>query len=155
MRWTDTCAQPKSGGARGYKLVSPLMDIDFDKAQSHTEFERITGFLPEAYKLGLDHNNCDLCVKGGHAFFARCLYYREQQYQQWARRERLHQQVYKHASTILRDRSGGTTTPLALDDFEQQMRERWAQTMVLPGMEDLMFFGLEETPACRFCDSAA
>lgn len=141
--------------ARGYDVVSPLMGQAWNKEQRLAEFEVITGFKPEAYDLGLDHNNCELCVKGGLEFFARCLYYRRPFYVRWARLEQLHQQVYQHHNTILRDQSGGYVSPRTMLDFQQEMEKRWANMNVLPGMEDLMFFGLEKTPACRFCEAAA
>lgn len=140
---------------RGYDVVSPLMDTNYNAADARQRFIDIAGFLPEAYTLGMDHNNCDLCVKAGQAHFARCLYYRPQQYARWSKLEALHQRTYQHEFTILRDRAGGVSAPLSLAAFAERMQARWASTQVLPGMEHLMFFGLDETPACTYCDSAA
>lgn len=140
---------------RGYDVIAPLSGMTWDKAQALQDFERITGFRPDSYMLGLKHNNCGACVKAGQGEFARVLYYRPDLYRRWAWLEQYHQQVFQHGFTILKDQRGGTVTPLSLYDFEARMRNKWAGMNILPGMEHLMFFGLEETPSCRFCESAA
>lgn len=140
---------------RGYQLVSPLMGTDYQPERAIEDFQALFGFVPESYLLGMDHNNCGACVKGGQEHFARVLYYRPEVYQMWAFHEQYHQAVFQHDNTILRRMRDGKYERLPLDTLAAEMRERWKESHVLPGMEDLLFFGLEKTPGCRYCDSAA
>lgn len=146
-------------GKLGHDVIAPLADDTrySDKEFVLEQFESLAGFIPASYKLGLRHNNCGLCVKSGFAEMARSLYYRPDIYARWEYFEALHQYVYEHPYTIMRKRKqvDGVVTayPYSLKQFRLDMQEKWQN--VLPGMEELLFFGLESSGGCSYCESAA
>lgn len=123
--------------------------------------------LPNIYRRGDSHLNCKPCVKGGHLEIARILYYRDPLPRLMKSRafgvqtafefnetmELLHQQVFNHSHTIMRDRKtikGKTVSfSLTLRDFRLRMETRWKQ--MLPGIDP--FEALEGVGACYFCNS--
>ena len=75
---------------------------------------------PRLYGMGFPHNNCGgFCVKAGQGHFAHLLRMMPERYA-WheAQEEALREKVGDHS--IMRDRSGGKTTPLTM----KQLRER-------------------------------
>lgn len=90
---------------------------------------------PRLYDLGFPHNNCGGgCVKAGMAHFAHLLNTLPDVYRTWEENE---QSIRDHLGkdvAILRDRSGGTVTPLTL----KALRERIANKT---GNVDLLDWG--------------
>jgi hypothetical protein len=76
--------------------------------------------IPRLYKLGFAHNNCGgFCVKAGHSHFRHLLATLPERYAEHEAHEaRLRAMGIN--GTILRDRTGGTTTPMTLEEFRQR-----------------------------------
>ena len=80
---------------------------------------------PTAYRLGLPHNNCLKygCVKGGQAYWKRVLEELPDAYlRSEAAEEQLRASVGDHA--ILRDRTGGVSTPVSLRSFRERIESQ-------------------------------
>ena len=80
--------------------------------------------VPDLYSQGFDHNNCaGTCVKGGQAHWRRVLLLRRDDYlRAEGEEEKLRAELGDVA--ILRDRTGGTSTPLPLRSFRLQLAGR-------------------------------
>lgn len=70
--------------------------------------------LPAMYKLGYNNNNCVGCVKGGIKYWSRILKDFPEHYWKMASQER------KMGVSILRDRRGGTSKNLYLDELAKR-----------------------------------
>ncbi len=78
--------------------------------------------VPRLYSLGFPHNNCGgFCVKAGQAHFALLLRTMPDRYAYHERREEELREYLGKDVAILRDRSGGTTTPLSLKEFRERI----------------------------------
>lgn len=123
--WSETHRLP--GIIRGWHpwtVHAPLTQPPYrDKQQLMAEAKDCGIPPPRLYRLGFPHNNCGgACVRGGHAQWARLLdVFPERYAQAEAAEERLRTQLGKDVS-ILRDRSGGTSTPLPLAEFRTRNR---------------------------------
>lgn len=77
---------------------------------------------PQLYKLGFPHNNCGgFCIKAGQAHFKLLLRTMPERY---LFHERCEQQIRKDLDkdvAILRDRRGGRTKPLTLQEFRLRL----------------------------------
>lgn len=108
---------------QGWRYEAPLCDPPYlDKGQLHEWAEREGLEKQRLYKLGMPHANCGGgCVKMGHGGFARLLKVDPCKYAEWEENEEaVRQHIGRDDVSILRDRSGGTTTPLTL----RELRER-------------------------------
>ena len=76
------------------------------------------------YRMGMSHANCGGgCVKAGIGHFAHLLAAFPARYAEWeANEEGVRQHIGKDVS-ILRDRSGGTTTPLTLAALRRRIED--------------------------------
>jgi hypothetical protein len=106
----------------------------------------------------MGHNNCGrgdkgvgFCVKGGQQEKAKLLWHDRKTYLYHETMELLHQQIFGHTNTIMKWSRGGKVEYITLRWFRLFMEARWRN--MLPGFDP--FEGLEETPACTFCESAA
>lgn len=142
---------------RGYTVEALLADepaLTRERVIEMCQFE--FGFVPTLYRLGMKHNNCGgFCVKAGKGQLARLLWHDRATYLEHERMELLHQRIFEHQSTIMRDvqtvNGVRTTTPLTLRDFRLRMDARWKG--MLPGIDP--FESLDDAGACKFCDAAA
>lgn len=104
-----------------WKYEAPMADkpwVSKDEMMQALKREGIAA--PRLYAMGFPHNNCGgFCVKAGQAHFAHLLRMMPERYA-WheAQEEALREKVGDHS--IMRDRSGGKTTPLTM----KQLRER-------------------------------
>lgn len=141
---------------QGYKVEADLADepkltrdvlIEMCKA----EF----GFVPQLYLEGFSHNNCGgFCIKAGKGQFARLLWYHRDLYLWHEYMEELHQRMFNHENTIMRDEwtRGGKrgADPLTLRDFRLRMESRWRGMFLDP------FEGLDDSDTgCKFCEAVA
>lgn len=77
---------------------------------------------PRLYALGAPHNNCGGgCVKAGMAHWRWLYHALPCEYAKWERNERLLRDVIGEGASILRDRTGGTTVPLTLEQFRKRI----------------------------------
>lgn len=99
----------------------------FDFAQK----ENITP--PRLYEMGFAHANCGgFCVKGGHSAFAHLLKHFPERYEYHERKEDEIRQYLDKNVAIMRDRSGGKSTPMTMKMF----RERQAPQVDQLGLDD-------------------
>ena len=77
---------------------------------------------PRLYKMGFAHNNCGgFCIKSGQAQFERLLKTMPERYKHHEQREAEVAEKIGTDATILRDRTRGTTTPLSLRQFRENL----------------------------------
>jgi hypothetical protein len=100
---------------------APLCEPPYlDKNQMHEWAEREGLEKQRLYKLGMPHANCGGgCIKMGHGGFARLYYADPCRFGEWEENEEALRDDLGDVS-ILKDRTGGTTTPLTL----RKLRER-------------------------------
>jgi hypothetical protein len=99
-----------------WRTETPLTEPPYrDKDQWFAEARRVGLKTPRLYDLGFAHNNCGgACVKGGQAQWVRLLdVFPERFAKVEAFEQKMRARLGKDVS-ILRDRTGGTTTPLTL-----------------------------------------
>lgn len=104
-----------------WKVEAPLTKAPYlTKHQMHAEAEKAGVRRQRLYELGAQHANCGGgCVKMGIGGFSRLWKTFPTRFREWeAEEEKLRALLGKVA--ILKDRTGGTTTPLPL----RQLRER-------------------------------
>lgn len=134
---------------KGWVVDAPLAnDPSITRQYLMDKCDRLFGFVPRLYKMGMSHNNCGgACIKAGHAQWARLLWFLPEVYRWWEEMEIRFQNEIGFA-TILTE--GRDKHPLTLTAFRIRMQDRWGN--MLPGMEP--FDGLEETRPCVFCEAA-
>lgn len=113
-RWNASRASSTSGCP--WRTETPLTEPPYrDKEQWFAEARRVGLKTPRLYDLGFAHNNCGgACVKGGQAQWVRLLdVFPERFAKVEAFEQKMRTRLGKDVS-ILRDRTGGTTTPLTL-----------------------------------------
>jgi hypothetical protein len=106
-----------------WSVWCPLADEPhLNPADYGVECRRLGVEPPRLYAQGFAHNNCGgFCFKAGLAAFERllrvnpCLYARHE-----AQEERFRREFGKDV-TVLRDRSGGKTTPLTMREFRERI----------------------------------
>lgn len=106
-----------------WKIKAPMTEPPFfSKKEMLNELKKENIEIPKLYKLGFPHNNCGgFCVKAGQAQFE--LLYRKmpERYAHHEKQEKETMKKIKTQSTILRDRRGGKTKPLSLENFRKQI----------------------------------
>ncbi len=112
---------------------APLIGELIWKSQILDEI-RADGIEPSrAYSQGYSHDNCGgACIKMGHGGWAKTLHLRPEVYARWETEERAFREHTGKDVAILRDRTGGETTPLTLQRFREMIE---AQTV--PGLFDM------------------
>jgi hypothetical protein len=80
---------------------------------------------PVLYELGLPHANCaGFCVRGGQAQWVLMLQVNRCGYLEWEAEEEETRVLLGKDVTILRDRTGGTTTPVSLRRFRERIERQ-------------------------------
>lgn len=80
--------------------------------------------IPSLYEEGFSHNNCGgFCIKAGQAHFKNLLIKRPDVYKYHEDKEQEFRAYIGKDVSILRDRRGGTTTPLTLKDFRIRLEQ--------------------------------
>lgn len=80
---------------------------------------------PLLYAQGFRHANCGgACVRGGQAQWENLLRVNPERYRQWEGEEQETREMLGVDVAILRDRRGGTSTPLTLRSFRERIEER-------------------------------
>ena len=77
---------------------------------------------PRLYELGFPHNNCGgYCIKAGHAQFKMLLETLPDRYRWHEEQEEALRQHLGKPVAIMRDRRGGTSTPLTMREFRERI----------------------------------
>ncbi len=93
-----------------------------DKAQVLSALRAAGIEPPRLYGMGFPHNNCGgFCIKQGMAGFRHLLEVFPERYAYHEGREQELREFLGKDVAILRDRAGGTTTPLTLSTLREQI----------------------------------
>ena len=105
-----------------YKLIAPLCDPPFlDRADVERMAKDHGLRIPRLYEWSA-HNNCGgFCVKAGHGQFAALLKNMPERYAYHEQKEQELREVIGKDVAIMRDRRGGTSTPLTLRSFRERI----------------------------------
>lgn len=139
----------KNWTRNGWRVDAPLAnDLAINRDYLTNKCQRLFGFVPRLYQMGMSHNNCGgACIKAGHAQWARLLWYLPDVYAWWEKNEeKFRREIGEY--TILSEFR--IKKPLTLRQFRERMQARWAN--LLPGIDP--FDGLEETSPCVYCEAA-
>ena len=80
---------------------------------------------PRLYGYGFQHANCGgSCVRGGQAQWSLLLQVNRPRYLEWEAEEEKTRDLVGPKASILRDRAGGTTTPLSLRSFRERIERQ-------------------------------
>jgi hypothetical protein len=148
--WTEPERYVNSGRHWApWTMRSPLLDPPYVPKPDLMRTFRDRGIDPPVlYKLGFPHANCSGgCVRGGLAQWELLYRVLPEVYRD---RERAEQELRAYLGkdvTILRDRRGGTTTPLTLRSFRERIERGDAEQ---PGL-----FDPDDWGACGCFDVAA
>ena len=98
---------------------APLISPPFMWKADMEQAARDMGVEPsESYKQGFTHDNCGgFCIKAGQAHYAKLLHQRPDVYAFNEQQERKFREDKGKDVSILRDRKGGETKPLTLEQF--------------------------------------
>lgn len=105
-----------------WRYEAPMAEAPYlSKAQMMARLKDEGICPPRLYEMGFLHNNCGgFCVKAGQAHFAHLLRTMPERYRFHEEQERkLRETVGDYA--ILRDRKGGKTKPITLEEFRKQI----------------------------------
>ena len=127
LDWTEVHRFERLRDRTSHPVRAPLIEFEIDKADVHGMVAAAGIKQQRLYALGFQHANCGGgCVKAGQSAFAHLFRTMPERFEMWEREEEaLRKQLGDVA--ILRDRRGGTSTPLPL----RQLRERIEQQPLL------------------------
>jgi 3'-phosphoadenosine 5'-phosphosulfate sulfotransferase (PAPS reductase)/FAD synthetase len=123
--WTEEHRYTKSVEPwRPWTIAAPLMDPPYLTKHQILDAMRDRGIEPpRLYRLGFSHANCGGgCVRGGQVEWRRLLHAIPERYAEWELEEEETRAVLDKDVSILRDRTGDTTTPLTLRDFRLRLQ---------------------------------
>lgn len=111
-------------GAKGWDYRGPLCDEPYQTKDA--AFDRLTAIgiaPPRLYRLGFSHNNCGGgCVRAGIGHFSHLYRTLPAVYAEWEQGEAdMRQFLERDDIAILRDRTGGQTTPLTLVQLRRRL----------------------------------
>jgi hypothetical protein len=110
-----------------FEVIAPLMDPPLmQKAELLTTWRGEYGIAPPAlYAEGFAHANCGgACVRGGQAQWELLLRKRPDTYAKWEADEQVIRTMLGKDVSILRNRRQGTSTPLSLRSFREQLERQ-------------------------------
>jgi len=107
-----------------FKIEAPMMwDPLVDKPDMLIELKKLGFELPRLYKLGFAHNNCGgFCIKSGQAQFRLLLTEMPERYAFHEEQERKLRAFLDKDVAVLRDRRGGKTRPMTLEEFRKRLQ---------------------------------
>lgn len=122
--WSETHRLPAiERGWVPYRVEAPMTEPPLmDKAQMLAALEAEGIKMPRLYRAGFAHNNCGgFCVRAGQAQMELLLREHPERYAfHEAEEQKLRDHLGKDVA-VLRDRTGGTTTPLTLRRFRERL----------------------------------
>lgn len=105
-----------------HQLIAPMTEPPYLSKDEMLAWARDRGLEPpRLYDLGFPHNNCGgFCVKQGQGAFVKLLETMPDRYAAHEARENAFREETGKDVAILRDRTGGTTTPLTLTALRER-----------------------------------
>lgn len=112
-----------------WNIEAPMCEWEplWDKCKMLSELEKLAGWLPEAYKQGFPHFNCNRrCVRAGITHFVHLYNVDPAAFLEWEEEERLTiadfstRGISTEWASVLKDRRGGVTKSMTF----AQLRER-------------------------------
>jgi hypothetical protein len=122
--WTEESRFEKSVAPwKPWTIVAPLMDPPFLTKYQILDSMHDRGITPpRLYGMGFGHANCGgACVRGGQAQWRRLLNVMPDRYAVWEAEEETTRVMLGKNVSILRDRQGGTSSPLTLRAFRERL----------------------------------
>jgi hypothetical protein len=123
--WSEVHRMPGIvAGWAPYRVTAPMCERPYRDKAMVLNWCKAEGLRPpRAYAEGFPHNNClqQGCVRGGQAYWATMLNRRKAAYLESERQE---QDLREHLDadvSILRDRTGGASTPMTLREFRERV----------------------------------
>jgi hypothetical protein len=109
-----------------WTIESPLLAPPYVSKPDLLDLFRGRGIEPPAlYSQGFSHANCGgACVRGGQAQWELLLRVNRARYIEWEQEENLTRTELGKDVSILRDRRGGTTSPLTLSAFRSRLEQQ-------------------------------
>ncbi|MET9119968.1 hypothetical protein [Streptomyces sp. NPDC004528] len=123
--WSESHRLPAiERGYAPYKALAPLCDPPYLDKDDILEDLRQRGIKPpRLYEMGFAHANCGgFCVRSGQAQFKRLLEKMPERYAYHEQKEQNLRTFLGKDIAILRNRKGGTTKPLTLREFREQLQ---------------------------------
>lgn len=111
---------------------APLSERGIWREMAHQMVERDGLTLPRLYRMGFPHNNCGgFCVKAGQATFALLLEHFPRRYGRHEAKEQDFRAFIGKDVSIMKDRTGGNTTPLTMKEFRERIENNRGQIDML------------------------
>ena len=111
---------------KDWTVQAPLIEHRMGKTQAIEWATREGLTLPRAYSTGFSHANCmGMCVKAGQHHWALLYQHHPDRFRRAEREEADIRTYLDRDVTILKDRTGGSSTPLTLADFRKRLDDRW------------------------------
>lgn len=110
-------------GEHGYAVEAPMCDQPWQTKGEVLRWMRDEGLKPpRLYEMGFAHNNCGgFCCRAGRAHFAHLLKVLPDRYAEHEQREQDMRDFLNRDVSVLRDRANGTTDPITLREFREQI----------------------------------
>jgi hypothetical protein len=110
-----------------YAAEAPLTEPPYLTKQQMLEAAESAGLhIPRAYTWGMSHNNCGGgCVRAGQAQFATLLRVYPERFVYWEQQEQaVRDHIGRDDVAILRQTTGGVSTPVTLRQFREQITQQ-------------------------------
>lgn len=106
-----------------WTIAAPLIDPPYVNKPDLLDLWRARGIEPpRLYAQGFTHANCGgACVRGGQAQWANLLRVNRDRFLDWENDEQQTRELLGKDVSILRDRTGGSLTPLTLGAFRERL----------------------------------
>ncbi len=113
-----------------WTVAAPLCDPPYiDRSDLLADLECRHIDAPRLYAMGFPHNNCGgFCVRAGHGTFAKLLEHLPERFAYHEAKEQEWRDTFGKDVAILRDRTGGTVTPLTLRSFREGIESNQTQS---------------------------
>jgi hypothetical protein len=125
--WTELQRLPAiEAGWAPYRVEAPMTEAPYlDRADMIAACERAGIDVPRLYRAGFPHNNCGgFCVRAGQAQMELLMREHPERYAfHEAEEQKLRDHLGKDVA-VLRDRTGGTLTPLTLRGFRERIEDQ-------------------------------
>ena len=124
LDWTEMHRFERFAERMEHPVIAPLIDFQLDKDDVHRMVAAAGLRLQALYNLGFGHANCGgACVKAGISSWTHLYRMLPERYQEAERQEESLRTMLGDVS-ILRDRRGGTTTPLPLSALRERIEQQ-------------------------------